>query len=303
MKSGRCEGELLRLLATMPFLDRLEMAAVSGRSRGAVYDAAEGLEKAGQITTISHTSPIIPPTQRYSLTTAGLHKLARSEGMTVEELLRHLPVSEQGRRLLMGRLDAAAVIYRLASALSDVAFPLRFRWYRAMPMDAVVTFPDGRTMAIIRQGMTADKTAFAKRMWKLRELFRPSAVLMLMADEIRLRHQRRAMSGAPSLIFFALERDVAGAGAGAPVWRPPSGPAVLDLRTALAHTGVSDPSPTEKPPTRAHIPTSIHTETEHQSAPIWMLPSILKATEKRALDLPIGLVLDCSRPPGRACWG
>ena len=33
------------------------------------------------------------------------------------------------------------------------------------------------------------------------------------------------------------------------------------------------------------MPKSIHTETEHQSAPIWMLPSILKATEKRALDL------------------
>ena len=30
------DGEMMRLLARMPFLDRLEAAAVSGRSRGAV---------------------------------------------------------------------------------------------------------------------------------------------------------------------------------------------------------------------------------------------------------------------------
>ena len=34
MRPNGCEGELLRRLASMPFLDRLEMAAVSGRSRG-----------------------------------------------------------------------------------------------------------------------------------------------------------------------------------------------------------------------------------------------------------------------------
>ena len=36
--------DLLRLLARMPFLDRLEMAALAGRSRGGVYQAAARLE-------------------------------------------------------------------------------------------------------------------------------------------------------------------------------------------------------------------------------------------------------------------
>ena len=44
MRPEACETELLRRLAAMPFLDRLEMAAVSGRSRGAVYEAVRKLE-------------------------------------------------------------------------------------------------------------------------------------------------------------------------------------------------------------------------------------------------------------------
>ncbi len=285
MRFDGCRGELLRLLVSMPFLDRLDMAAISGRSRSAVYSATDILEKSGLVEAIPHANSLIPPTRRYSLTAEGLHSLARSGGMTVEELLRRFPVSEQGRRLLMGRMDAVAIIYRLASALSDVASPIRFRWYRAMPMDAMVNIPGGRTVAIVRQGLTADRTAFSKRMWKLGELFRPSAVLMVMADETRLRHSRRAMSASPSLTFFALEGDVARAGAGTPIWRPPSGPAVLDLATALAHTGVRDPWPDEKRPRRATPPRDIHAVSAGRWIPTWVLPGVLKATEKRVLDL------------------
>ena len=43
------DGELLRLLADMPFLDRLDMVAVSGWSRGGVYRAVPRLEDAGLI--------------------------------------------------------------------------------------------------------------------------------------------------------------------------------------------------------------------------------------------------------------
>ena len=104
--------------------------------------------------------------------------------MTVDELLIGWPVSEQARRILMERLDALASVYRLASALSNVAHPVRFRWYRAMPMDAAVTLHDGRTVAVVRQGLTADRTAFSKRLWRLREAFRPSAVLLMVPDEV-----------------------------------------------------------------------------------------------------------------------
>ena len=40
MNADGCAGSLLRVLAMMSFFDRLELAAVSGWSRGAVYEAA-----------------------------------------------------------------------------------------------------------------------------------------------------------------------------------------------------------------------------------------------------------------------
>ena len=285
MRPEACETELLRRLAAMPFLDRLEMAAVSGRSRGAVYEAVRKLESAGLVASVPHAAQLIPPTRRYCLTAAGLHRLARDESMTVDELLARCPVSEQGRRVLMERLDAAAVVYRLATAVSNAAYPIRFRWYRAMPMDATMTLPDGRTVAVVRQGLTAGRTAFSKRLWRLREEFRPSAVLMLMPDEVRLRHARRLMAGAPSIAYLALERDAASAGANAPIWRPPSGPALLDLRTALSYARRRGAWPTEKPPSKVFLPGEISLEGPEHEVPGWMLPALLKPAEKRALDL------------------
>ncbi len=285
MKPGGCETELLRRLAAMPFLDRLEMAAVSGRSSGSVYEAVRKLESADLVDSVAHAAVGIPPTRRYCLNAAGLHFLARNEGMTVDDLLRHCPVSEQRRRVLMERLDAVAVVYRLASAISNAAYPIRFRWYRAMPMDAAVTLSDGRTLAVVRQGLTAERTAFSKRLWRLREAFRPSAVLLLMLDEVRLRHTRRLVAGAPFMTYLALESDVASAGAGTPIWRAPSGPALLDLRTALARTRPREAWPTEKTPERASLPEELSHYGSDDNPPDWALPVVLKATEKRTLDL------------------
>lgn len=35
----------------------------------------------------------------------------------------------------MERLNAVAVVYRLPSTVSGIVYPIRFQWYRAMPMD------------------------------------------------------------------------------------------------------------------------------------------------------------------------
>ena len=78
-------------------------------------------------------SPLAAPTRRLCLTAAGLHLLAEEDGIAVDELLRTRPVSERWRRLMLERLDAVAVIYRLC-----------FRWFRALPVDAAAALPDGR---------------------------------------------------------------------------------------------------------------------------------------------------------------
>jgi hypothetical protein len=159
MSAAGCQGELLHRLAEMPFLDRLELAAVSGWSRGAVYQAMNRLERGGMAQAIPHAAPLAPPTRRYCLTAAGLRRLAESEGIALDGLLARRPVSARWRHTLLEGLDALAVIYRVAAAVSDAAHPIGFRWYRAAPPDAGIVLPGGRTLAVVRQGPAADRTA------------------------------------------------------------------------------------------------------------------------------------------------
>ena len=190
-----------------------------------------------------------------------------------------------------------AVIYRLASAITQIAHPVDFRWYRAMPLDAAVALPGGRTLAVVRQGNTADRAAFAKRLWRLGQGSQTSAVLLLLPDKVRLRQARRLAAGLPAPVFLALEGDAVSAGAGAAVWRTPSGPAALDLATALAHTGPRRPWPLRRPPQLAALPGVLDPDPDADC----LLPSLLKPVEKRAWTCsPTGP--GWPRPTWARCW-
>ena len=233
MRPAATGPELLRSLASMPFLDRLELAAVAGRSRGAVYKAVERLRQAGMVESVPHGTELTPTTRRYSLNADGLRRLANHQSADVDGLLREYPVSDRWQRSLLERLDAVAVIYRLAASLATVTLPVRFHWYRGHPLDAAIALPDGRTVGILRQGHTADRTGFAKRLWRLGRGPLPGAVLVLVPDGMRLRQARRMLAGAPFPAYLALERDAALAEVNATVWRVPSGNSALDLRYVL----------------------------------------------------------------------
>ena len=281
MRPGR---DLLRLLAAMPFLDRLEMVALSGWSRGAVYGSIQALEEAGLAASLPHASELVAPTRRYGLTAAGLRRLAVEEDTGMHELLRTQPLSAHWRRLLLERLDAVAVVYRLAAAIADLHYPIRFRWYRAMPMDAAIALPDGRTLAVVRQGHTADRTAFAKRLWRLREGPRPGAYLLLAPDGVRLRQARGLMAGAPAPAFHALERDAVSTGRAARIWRTASGSPLLALDEVLSHVRARGAWPAEEPTARVSFPRDLR-KVQARRAPDWLLPALFGPASKRVLDL------------------
>ena len=288
------QADLLPLLAQMPFLDRLEMAALAGRSRGGVYDAVGQLEETGLAAAVPHGTPLLAPTRRYYLTEKGVNALAVTEVQPVGWLLREYPLSLRWRRTLLERLDAAAVIYRLASALAGLGHPVDFRWRRAMPQDADMSLPGGRVLAIVRQGLTAERTAFGKRLWRLAQGPRPGAVLVLVPDEVRLRQavallREARPAGSPVPAFFALERHVAAASSADAIWRSSAGGA-LTLAEAVGranHGGVV----TEEPPlVRASVPRDIDLgdidgSGEGENVPGHLLPVLLRPAEKRALDL------------------
>ena len=278
MRAATCEGALLRQLAETPLADRLELATLSGWSHGTTYAAAGRLEAAGLATSLSHATDLIPRTRRLLLTDAGLRRLASGEGVSMEELLRTRPVSRHWRRLLLGRLDALAVIYRLATALASGAHPLRFRWYRAAPLDAAIALPGGGVVGVVRQGLATSRTGFSKRLRRLHEGPLPGVVLLLLPDEMRLRHARRLIGGAHLPAFLALEREVVRAGAGDRIWRLPSLPGRISLAETGPLTAPRGVTPVEPPPLRAApsgdaIPENL------------LAPSLLKPAEKRALDL------------------
>ena len=220
------DGELLRLLADMPFLDRLEAVAVSGWSRGGVYKAVRRLEDEGLAAPVPHATDLTAPTRRFHLTAAGLRRLAQEEAVHGDALLLTRPVSTWWRRLLLERLDAVAVVYRLA-------------------------------VAIVRQGHTADRSSFAKRLWRLKEGPRFGGVLLVVPDETRLRYARRLLTGAQATAVLAIERDAAGGATGDRVWRLPSVNAAVSLREAIDRMDPRGAFPAERPLARASMPDDI----------------------------------------------
>ena len=268
MSSSQSRGDLLRLLAAMPFLDRLELAAMSGWSRRSAYDGIAELGRRGLVDSVGHATPLLAPTRRFHLTDEGPRLLAGIDGVSQEEPLRSHPVSGHWQRLLLERLDALAAIYRLASSISIAAGSFRFRWYRSAPMDASILLPGGRTVAIVRQGLTSDRTAFAKRIWRLWEGPRPGLVLLTVPDVIRLRQARRLLASAPTAVFLALEED-----------------AVLGLRPLLDLIRPGGRLPLEGTPVRTELAQDLNLGTSGDSTPGRNLPAVLKSTEKRTLDL------------------
>ena len=276
----------LRGLAAMPFLDRLELAALTGMYEEAAHNALDRLRREGLADSIRHAAPLTPSTRRWYATAEGIRHLALENGTGMERLLRTHPVSARWQRVLLARLDAVAVVYRLASAVASAGGSPVFRWYRGLALDAAMVLPDGRTLGVIRQGATTDRTAFSDRVRWLPDPNQPMprALLGLMPDETRLRQSRRLLARYPGPVFLAQEEHVANASADDRVWRLTATPAVLSLSEALAHVKPGGRLPTEPPLTRLSLPGGLFVPEEPEKIPGHLLPAALKPADKRLLD-------------------
>ncbi len=275
MKQSECQVELLKQLSQTPFTDRLELAALTGWSPSTVYLQMDRLEQHNLVENLTHTLRHIPATSRYCLTARGVQVLSENSGTPLRKLLRRYPLSDQWRRLILQRLDTAAILYRLTTMISKIEYPTQIHWFRAQPMDAMIELPGERSIALVRIGRTADRTAIAKRLRRLDETLGFGAALVILPNEVRLRHARRILDGATVMSLVAVEWDVLTAIADSQVWRVAAGSSRFSLRESLGYALPLRDLVIEQPLTRVTLP-----------KPLADLDATsLSAAEQRALDL------------------
>ena len=284
MKLTGASADILRQIAETPFLGRGELSPMTGWSNSEAYRVVDGLEDSGLVGAVPHATELVSRTERYYITAAGVEELARLVGKPVEAVLRAYPVSAQWQTLLLERLDAVATIYRVAVLIADYYPPTRMKWYRA-PLDASITFGDGRTIGIIRQGQMSDRNSFAKRLGRLRDGPMPGAIIVLTQDEIRRRHTRRMMFAERVPTFVGVESDAVFAGPDDRIWQMPGGNTRINMDAVVRQASTVGFLPAETPLSKVDVPSNLNIDLPIDRVHPRHLPATLYPTDKRALDL------------------
>ena len=212
--------------------------------------------------------------------------MALELGVEPEEALLSHPLSAQWQRILVRRLDAAAIIYRLTSSLARLAPPgsrrPKLRWYRRGTWDAAVRM-DGSVIAILRMGQTADRSAFGRRLWSLERMRQPAAALIISHDEPERRNLALKLRGRPIAAFIATERDVSLDAPNLNAWRVPGLAASLSLAQVVGTIGNGGTAPPSSPTRRNHPPIP----TPQSQSPLSLAPRSAKRALAALSDWPL----------------
>ena len=149
------EGALLLLCAT-PLATVEELSRFGRIPASTLRDRLKKLTERGLVDSVAHHLSVLGsrPQRRYFPTEKGVTAGgAATKGRN--HMLRAYPVSKQWFRLLAERLDAVAVLHRVAAMVADADVhrnPVRVDHYRNGPYDMLITLSGGRSIGLIRQG-------------------------------------------------------------------------------------------------------------------------------------------------------
>ena len=148
--------DALLLLCAAPLATVDELARFGRIPASTLRERLEKLAKRGLLDTVFHHLGVLGsrPQRRYFPTDKGVTAAgAATQGR--RHMLTAYPLSKQWFRLLAERLDAVAVLYRVAAMIAD-ADPkqddVRVDHHRHGPYDLLVTLSGGLTVGVIRQG-------------------------------------------------------------------------------------------------------------------------------------------------------
>ena len=196
--------EALLLLCAAPLTTVDELSRLGRVPASTLRDRVKKLTERGLADAVPHHLGVLGtrPQRRYFPTEKGITAAgAATKGRA--HMLRAYPVSKQWFRLLAERLDAIAVLYRVAAMVADAgphSDPVRVDHYRRGPYDMLLTLSGGRSMGLIRQGPTLSTANLRYRLRSMERLDsseRPFVTLVLTHADQATRRAVRSL-GDPS---------------------------------------------------------------------------------------------------------
>ena len=154
LRQGLEEAVLLLCAAPLATVD--ELSRFGRVPASTLRDRLKRLAERGLVDSVPHHLSVLGtrPQRRYFPTEKGVTAAgAATKGR--EHMLRAYPVSKQWLRLLAERLDAVAVLHRIAAMVADAdphKDPVRVDHYRNGPYDMLLTMSGGRSIGLVRQG-------------------------------------------------------------------------------------------------------------------------------------------------------
>ena len=166
--------EALQLLCATPLATVEELSRFGRVPASTLRDRLKKLTERGLVDSVPHHLSALGtrsqrryfPTEK-GVTAAGAATKGRNH------MLRAYPVSKQWLRLLAERLDAVAVLHRVAAMVADADphdDPVRVDHYRNGPYDMLLTLSRGRTIGLIRQGSALPTSRLRYRLRSIERL-------------------------------------------------------------------------------------------------------------------------------------
>ena len=192
------ERAMLLLCAKMPFISSGEGARLyEGASIASWQMSARRLSESGLIDSIWHRGLREGRQLRWHISADGVRALAALSGLDEDAVLRRLPVSNQWRRRIFGRLDAAAVFYALAGvARGALERDCEWHWRGRGWANGALDLGERKAMLVSRMGPTVSRRAVLHRMGSMiRDAARNRVygVIFIAADYAQMRLLERWM--------------------------------------------------------------------------------------------------------------
>ena len=220
--------EALLLLCATPLATVEELARFGRIPASTLRDRLKKLTEHGLVVSVPHHMRVLGdlPQRRCFPTEKGII----AGGMVTkgrDHMLRAYPVSKQWLRLLSERLDAVAVLHRVAAMVADAdpnSDPVRVDHYRNGPYEMLLTLSGGRSIGLIRQGPALSTSRLRYRLRSIERLDsddRPFIILVLTHADQATRRAVRSL-GDPSehrRTFAATEGELLAGDHTGVVWR------------------------------------------------------------------------------------